>query len=98
MHDSPDELAQPGGVVRDWKHGQCDPVPGVTMPRLITAERDYAAVVEKMAALGQLAESILALSGIPTARSPCRAGGRWRSTPASISPTWPGSGRASGSC
>ena len=28
MHDSPDELAQPGGVVRDWKHGQCDPVPG----------------------------------------------------------------------
>jgi nitrate reductase alpha subunit len=34
MHDSPDELAQPGGVVRDWKRGECDPVPGVTMPRL----------------------------------------------------------------
>ena len=28
MHDSPDELAQPGGQVRDSKHGQCDPVPG----------------------------------------------------------------------
>ena len=57
MHDSPDELAQPGGVVRDWKHGQCDPVPGVTMPRLVSIERDYAAVAEKMAALGPLAES-----------------------------------------
>ena len=57
MHDSPDELAQAGGVVRDWKHGQCDPVPGVTMPRLIVVERDYAAVAEKMAALGPLAES-----------------------------------------
>src|SRR6516164_5453816 len=57
MHDSPDELAQPGGVVRDWKHGQCDPVPGVTMPRLIAVERDYAAVAEKMAALGPLIES-----------------------------------------
>ena len=57
MHDSPDEMAQPGGVVRDWKHGQCDPVPGVTMPRLTVIERDYAAVAEKMAALGPLAES-----------------------------------------
>ncbi|MGH3178162.1 MAG: molybdopterin dinucleotide binding domain-containing protein, partial [Streptosporangiaceae bacterium] len=57
MHDSPDELAQPGGVVRDWKLGQCDPVPGVTMPRLAVIERDYAAVAEKMAALGPLAES-----------------------------------------
>ena len=57
MHDSPDELAQAGGVVRDWKHRQCDPVPGVTMPRLVTIERDYAAVAGKMAALGPLAES-----------------------------------------
>jgi nitrate reductase alpha subunit len=56
-HDSPDELAQPGGVARDWKLGQCDPVPGVTMPRLVTVERDYAAVAEKMAALGPLTES-----------------------------------------
>jgi nitrate reductase alpha subunit len=58
MHDSPDELAQPGGVVRDWKRGQCDPVAGVTMPRLVTVERDYAAVAEKMAALGPLVESV----------------------------------------
>ncbi|HYB49285.1 MAG TPA: nitrate reductase subunit alpha, partial [Streptosporangiaceae bacterium] len=57
MHDSPDELAQPRGAVRDWKHGQCDPIPGVTMPRLVVVERDYAAVAEKMASLGPLASS-----------------------------------------
>ena len=39
--------------MRDWKRGQCDPVAGVTMPRLVTVERDYAAVAEKMAALGR---------------------------------------------
>ena len=53
-----DELAQPGGVVRDWKRGECEPVPGVTMPRLVTVERDYAAVAEKMAALGPLVDTL----------------------------------------
>ncbi len=57
LHDSSDELAQPGGVVRDWKRGECDPIPGVTMPRLVTIERDYGAVAQKMAALGPLVES-----------------------------------------
>ncbi len=57
-HDTADELAQPGGAVRDWKRGDCDPVPGVTMPRLVTIERDYAAVAEKMAALGPLVETL----------------------------------------
>ncbi len=58
MHDTPDELAQPGGVVRDWQRGECEPVPGVTMPRLVTIERDYAAVAEKMAALGPLVDTL----------------------------------------
>jgi nitrate reductase alpha subunit len=58
MHDSPDELAQPGGVVRDWMQGECDPVPGVTMPKFVTIERDYAAVAEKMAALGPLVSTL----------------------------------------
>jgi len=65
MHDSPDELAQPGGLVRDWKAvkgewggGRGEPVPGVTMPRLVTVERDYPATAGKMAALGPLTESL----------------------------------------
>ncbi len=57
MHDTPDELAQPGGVVRDWAAGECEPVPGVTMPQLVTVERDYARVAEKMAAVGPLLET-----------------------------------------
>ena len=28
MHDTPDELAQPFGEVRDWKAGECEPIPG----------------------------------------------------------------------
>ncbi|MGH3415457.1 MAG: molybdopterin dinucleotide binding domain-containing protein, partial [Actinocrinis sp.] len=57
LHDSPDELAQPGGVALDWVRGECEPIPGVTMPRLVTVERDYAAVAQKAAALGPLVES-----------------------------------------
>ncbi|CAM5701996.1 nitrate reductase (quinone) OS=Streptomyces tendae OX=1932 GN=GUR47_01500 PE=3 SV=1 [Streptomyces tendae] len=31
QHDTPGEIAQPGGVVRDWRRGECDPEPGRTM-------------------------------------------------------------------
>jgi nitrate reductase alpha subunit len=58
MHDTPDELAQPGGQVRDWKAGECDPVPGKTMPKLIVVERDYGTVAEKMAAIGPLLDTL----------------------------------------
>ncbi len=56
MHDSPDELGQPWGAVRDWKKGECEPVPGRTMPRLTVIERDYTAVAQKMCSLGPLVE------------------------------------------
>ncbi|HET8588859.1 MAG TPA: nitrate reductase subunit alpha [Nakamurella sp.] len=57
-HDTADELAQPRGRVRDWRAEGVDPVPGVTMPRLITIERDYTAVADKMAALGPLVDTL----------------------------------------
>ncbi|MGV9775915.1 nitrate reductase subunit alpha [Streptosporangium sp. NPDC003464] len=53
-HDTPDELAQPGGRVRDWKHGECEPVPGKTMPKIVAIERDYAAIGERMRSIGPL--------------------------------------------
>nr|WP_239153898.1 nitrate reductase subunit alpha [Amycolatopsis sp. FDAARGOS 1241] len=56
-HDTADELAQPYGVVRDWKTGECEPVPGKTMPKLIVVERDYGAVADKMAAIGPLLDT-----------------------------------------
>ena len=47
-HDTPDAMATPHGVVTDWKAGECEPVPGETMPKLVVVERDYGAVAEKM--------------------------------------------------
>jgi nitrate reductase alpha subunit len=58
LHDTPDELATPHGAVRDWKTGECEPIPGVTMPKLVEVERDYTAVAAKMAALGPLMEKL----------------------------------------
>ena len=58
LHDTPDELATPHGVVRDWKSGDCAPVPGLTMPRLTVVERDYTAIAAKMGALGPLVDSL----------------------------------------
>jgi len=57
-HDTVDEIAQPFGEVRDWRAGECEPVPGKTMPRLIVVERDYRAVFEKWRALGPLVEQL----------------------------------------
>ncbi len=58
MHDTPDEMATPGGVVRDWASGEAPAVPGVTMPKLTVVERDYPAVAAKMASLGPLLDSL----------------------------------------
>jgi len=58
LHDTPDALATPRGVVRDWQTGTAPAVPGVTMPKLVVVERDYGAVAEKMAALGPLLDSL----------------------------------------
>jgi nitrate reductase alpha subunit len=58
LHDTPDELAQPLGLVRDWKAGECEPVPGKTMPKLVVVERDYGAVLDKWLALGPLVEEL----------------------------------------
>ena len=66
LHDTPDELAQPLGEVRDWKRGECEPVPGKTMPKLVPVERDYTAVYRKWRALGPLAEQLgSSAKGIP---------------------------------
>ena len=58
LHDTPDALATPGGVVRDWMTGEVDAVPGRTMPKFIVVERDYGAVAAKMGALGPLLDRL----------------------------------------
>ncbi|NMR21169.1 nitrate reductase subunit alpha [Cellulomonas fimi] len=57
-HDTPDEMANPHGRVLDWKAGECEPVPGRTMPKLVVVERDYGAVAAKMATLGPLLDTL----------------------------------------
>jgi len=53
LHDTPGEMAQPLGVT-DWKKGDCEPIPGKTMPALIDVERDYPNTHKRFTALGPL--------------------------------------------
>lgn len=50
MHDTPDELAQ--HEVLDWRDGECEPIPGKTMPHLMVVERDYARLYDKFISYG----------------------------------------------
>ncbi|MGN6129778.1 MAG: nitrate reductase subunit alpha [Nocardioidaceae bacterium] len=58
MHDTADAMANPHGVVRDWKKGECEPVPGVSMPKLVEVERDYGAIADKYNAVGPLMDTL----------------------------------------
>jgi len=49
-HDSPAELAQP--EIKDWKKGECEPIPGKTMPNLTVVERDYVNLSNQMISFG----------------------------------------------
>ncbi|MCF3119870.1 nitrate reductase subunit alpha [Streptomyces arenae] len=65
QHDTPGEIAQPGGVVLDWRKGECEAVPGKTMPNLAVVERDYTAIGAKFTSLGPLVEQLgLPVKGI----------------------------------
>lgn len=50
MHDTPAEIAQPS--VKDWARGECDPVPGRTMPNVAIVSRDYANLYNRFISLG----------------------------------------------
>ncbi|MEC8917613.1 nitrate reductase subunit alpha [Salinicola sp. LHM] len=56
QHDSPGELAQP--EVRDWKKGECAPIPGKTMPSLVAVKRDYPATYERFTSVGPLLDTL----------------------------------------
>src|SRR5699024_3278798 len=58
QHDTPGAMATPHGRVRDWKKGECEPVPGLTMPTLVEVERDYTRIWEKYASVGPLLEQL----------------------------------------
>ncbi|MGE0873224.1 MAG: nitrate reductase subunit alpha [Burkholderiales bacterium] len=53
MHDTPGELGQPFEP-KDWKKGECEPVPGKTMPAVTVVERDYPNTYARFTSLGPL--------------------------------------------
>lgn len=57
MHDTAQELGQPFDA-KDWKHGECDPIPGKTMPAMTVVERDYGAIYDKFTSIGPLLEKL----------------------------------------
>ncbi|QDO88710.1 nitrate reductase subunit alpha [Ornithinimicrobium ciconiae] len=57
-HDTPEAMATVHGVVKDWKTGEVEPVPGKTMPVLVEVERDYTQIYAKMTAIGPLLEKV----------------------------------------
>lgn len=50
MHDTPAELAQP--TVKQWSKGECEAIPGKTMPNFKIVERDYTKIYKKFISLG----------------------------------------------
>jgi nitrate reductase alpha subunit len=57
QHDTPGELGQPFEV-KDWKKGDCDPLPGKTMPGVVAVERNYPETYKRFTSLGPLMNSI----------------------------------------
>jgi nitrate reductase / nitrite oxidoreductase, alpha subunit len=49
-HDTPAEIAQP--AVRDWSKGECEPIPGKTMPGMKVVVRDYHDLHNRFVSLG----------------------------------------------
>ncbi|NJD57353.1 MAG: nitrate reductase subunit alpha [Nitrospirae bacterium] len=50
LHDTPGEIAQ--REVKDWKLGECEAIPGKTMPNLAVVERDYANLYNRFISVG----------------------------------------------
>jgi nitrate reductase alpha subunit len=56
MHDTPGELGQATDV-KHWSRGECEPIPGKTMPDISVVERDYPNTYKMFTALGPLMKS-----------------------------------------
>src|SRR3989338_7643363 len=50
MHDTPAEMAQ--RTIKDWSKGECEPIPGKTMPNIKIVERDFTKIYNKFISLG----------------------------------------------
>lgn len=51
LHDTPAEVSQL--EIKDWAAGECEAIPGKTMPNIAVVERDYRTVFERFVSLGR---------------------------------------------
>ncbi|MEO8837183.1 MAG: nitrate reductase subunit alpha, partial [Herbaspirillum sp.] len=56
QHDTPGELAQ--SEVKDWKKGECEAIPGRTMPSMMVVERDYTNIYARFTSVGPLLDKL----------------------------------------
>jgi nitrate reductase alpha subunit len=57
QHDTAMELGQALGV-KEWRHGECELIPGKTAPAIMVVKRDYANTYAKFTAIGPLLNTI----------------------------------------
>ncbi|MER0449425.1 nitrate reductase subunit alpha [Streptomyces sp. Edi4] len=89
-HDTPGEVAQPGGVTPEWQGGPA-PVPGFNMPDVTVVERDYTTVAARLATLGPLAEQHgMTVKGVTVHPGPEL---RWLASRCGTAASGPASGR-----
>ncbi len=50
-HDSVDEISQTN--LQDWSKGECEPIPGKTMHKIVFKDRDYTKIYDKYISLGK---------------------------------------------
>ncbi len=62
LHDTPDEITQP--QIKDWSKGECDAIPGKTMPHIKVVERDYVNLYNRFISFGPLARNGLGAHGV----------------------------------
>ena len=55
QHDTPAEMAQPS--IKDWRKGECEPIPGKTMPAFKVVERDYVNLYNRFISFGPKAKN-----------------------------------------
>ena len=57
LHDTAGEIAQPYDA-KDWKKGECEAIPGKTMPNFVVVERNYSEIHDKFTSLGPLLDKL----------------------------------------
>ena len=62
QHDTPAEMAQP--EIKDWSKGECEAIPGQTMPGLAVVERDYKNLYNRFISLGPGAREGIGAHGL----------------------------------